>query len=227
VFFYEAAALTARPQPSLFAVERLTKLAIGDIFRLDIVFKSDNSPYVAVCGPHFKQATLLVLDTPEEDLVGAFRDKAEPALLSTFTSTLRIVRYTVSPVPGTGSTYQLDLGITGPVGVRTGDRLPPRVATVLSFRSSHPGKRGRGRMYLPPASETDNTGGAPTADLLAACNNLGDAMLNDMPVADASFASWVWVIRSEADNISRDVISYVPRGYWGSQRDRTRIFPAG
>lgn len=199
-------------------------MSVGDVFELAITWKSDESPYVAVCTPKFRQENALILDTEGEDLVGAFRDKCESAMAACITSTLRLVRYTVSPIPGTGSTYALDLGVTGPVGARAGDRLPPRVAAILSFRTATPGKRGRGRMYLPPASEGDNTLGRPTADLQSALNAFGETMFADMLAGGLEFANWQWVVRSDKDNISRPVTQYIARDYWGSQRDRTRIF---
>jgi len=105
--------------------------------------------------------------------------------------------------------------------------MPPRTAGILSFRSATPGRRGRGRMYIPPSVESQNTLGRPTLGYLTTVENLGDALLSAMNTGGVEFAAWEWVVWSEADQVARAVTSYVARGYWGSQRDRTRIFPSG
>jgi len=194
-------------------------MAIGDKFRLKVTFKSDISAFVAQVTPVFSQEGALFFDTPEEDLVGAFREECEALLLACVTNALRLV-----PLPGQASSHTLALGLAGPAGGQGGDRMPPRSASILSFRSPTPGKRGRGRMYLPPASETSNTAGHPTGAHVTALNDLGQSMISDMPSISVTHAPWVWYIHSLADGDFKPVSQFVGRDYWGTQRDRTRIY---
>lgn len=203
-------------------------MAAGQAYRLSIVVKSDSSPFVAINQPVFVQGpTGLIADTPEEDLVGAFRTECEASYLACITSALRLVKYQVGVAPDFATTFELDLGITGPVGTQGSDPLPPRTASVLSFRSATPGRRGRGRMYLPPASELSSSTGAPTANHITAMNALAVDMQDAMALVTASHIEWFWNIWSGLDATARLVSGFTSRGVWGSQRDRTRLFAAG
>jgi hypothetical protein len=46
------------------------------------------------------------------------------------------------------------LDVTGAVGTSTSPTLPPSTSVCLTWRSSVPGKAGRGRTYLPPPATT-------------------------------------------------------------------------
>ena len=198
-------------------------MSVGDKFRLKVTFKSDTSERVAQVTPVFSQEGEPIFDTPEEDLVGAFQEECEALLLACVTASLRLVEYAVVPLPGTAASFVLSLGGAGPVGTQGGDPMPPRTATILSFRSPTAGRRGRGRMYLPPASEASNTAGHPTSGHLAAGDALGAAMIGDMPSLSITHLPWVWYIQSLADADFKPVSAYVTRDYWGTQRDRTNI----
>lgn len=202
-------------------------MAVGDIYRLTIVTKSDLSPFVAVNQPHFFQSAVQEIAPTGADLIASFVDLAQEAYLNCVTEALRIVQYRVSKAPDFATEYTLDLGIGGPTGNQTGDRLVPRCASILSLRTSVLTRRGRGRLYLPPAGEASNTGGIPTATHLTALQELGDALLSmDVSVSAGNYTRWQLAVWSTLNADGSAVIACTPRSYWGSQRDRTRIFPA-
>lgn len=142
--------------------------------------------------------------------------------------------YTVDRVEALGILGHDALGVynvgqAGTLAVITSDPLPRECAAVLSLRTSHVGRSGRGRMYIPSprlaayvsVSSTWNTGGG----FWPALGGLGDQLLE-------GYTHWATVdvqgyhlsarVFSRADGLTRDVVSYVVRSDVRWLRSRAR-----
>lgn len=97
------------------------------------------------------------------------------------------------------------------------DMLPPQNAAVLSLKTGLAGKKYRGRSFIGPLSENDQIAGTWNSTLLAAMDNLGDALMSDWP----SLFTGSLVIYHKGDGTSTPVNSYVSRPTVYTQRRRT------
>lgn len=198
-------------------------MAIGDVYRLRVVLRRSFVHPACINNFYFKAETITIFDTQEEDLVQAWQLSAETAYRNCFTNFIAITQYQVAKAPDFNTAFVLDLA--GTPGNLTGDALPPRTSFVLSWRTAVLSKRGRGRVYLPPASEADNSSGAPTAGYRTTVSNFGDLLIGG--IGDAlTTAQYTLMMWSPADQVAREVTSHFSVGGWGSQRDRDGILSA-
>lgn len=194
-------------------------MAIGDFYTIQAQWRLTNGQLTAQNQFHFKQTVAVVFDTPEEDLVEAFKAEIEPAYKACVSGQWGIVNYVVKEQPS-GLTL-LEEAVPDHSGLLSGDALPPQVATILSFRSTQPGRRGKGRVYLPPANEASSgTIGTPSTTLNDLVTDLGDELL--ALESNVLYAGWQWSAWSEANQAGYEVITYTPRFQFATQRGRTR-----
>ena len=196
-------------------------MAVGDLYKLAIHYRSGGTTQEAVNLIYYRQRTALVFDTPEEDLIAAFKDRVIPNLIAGTTNLLAVIKMTVAPMPLGAVSHEDFEQFDGEV---TGDAMPAQNAPLISFRTALLAKRGRGRIFLPPSGESNNAVGRPTSTFFAFLFTLGGNLLEDMDVTDAFFAGWTLNVWSGADQVGRPVLSTVPRSFWGSQRDRRGIY---
>jgi hypothetical protein len=197
-------------------------MAVNDVYRLAIHWRRLSSPNTAVNVFHFKQTAPLILDTPGEDLVGAFQDICEAAYLGLVTDFITIFRYTVAKAPAFDIEYEL--GVAGTPGSLSGTPLPARTSLCINWRSATPGRRGRGRSFIPPAVEGSSAGNSPEGAYISAANSFIDNVVNDMPADVVTFAGWEPQVWSEADGVARPIVSGSTRASWSSQRDRGDLY---
>lgn len=194
-------------------------MAVGDVFTLQVQWRLTNGTLTAQNQFHFRQTAPLLFDTEAEDLIQAFDDVARPDYQACVSGQWGIVNYVVKEQPSgltVGEAAQPDLS-----GVQTGDSLPPQVAPILSFRTSQPGRSGKGRVYLPPCSETNSgiVGSAATAQV-----NLMLAFASDLQAMESNvlYAGWEWGVWSEKLQAFNPVTGYTARVSFATQRGRTR-----
>jgi len=197
-------------------------MAVNDIYRLNVITANNPSIAVAVNGFYFRQRTALILDTPEEDLVAAFQEECEFNYLNTFTSAMFLIKYQVGKSPEFATAFEVFDGVQH--GGLTGDPLPPRNCAVLSKKTSDFSRRGRGRTYLPPASESVSSGIGLTTGYRTALTDFAANVQDDMNAETLTHAGWQHVLWSEADQEAKTVTSYIINLRWASQRDRGNLY---
>lgn len=196
-------------------------MAIGDVFRLKLIWRKTTTSPAAVNDFYFKQLDTLILDTPEEDLWEAFETEIIPQLTQLITNQLALVQVQIGLAPLFLTSFVLD---NPPIsGTASGDALPARTCGLLAYRTADLTRRGRGRVFLPPSSETLNgASGAPSSAYITQMEVVHSA-LAALASGTISYAGWQHCLWSVADQAAKDVTQYVSRGYWGHQGDRKNI----
>lgn len=193
-------------------------MAIGDIYHLSLQFRNNALNVVAENTLAYRAEFATVFDTQEEDLVEAYRLAAEALHVNLASVNWFLERYVVRILPENLITYEKSIGTE--YGGGTGDGLPPQTAGVVSIRSAHPGRRGRGRIYLPSTSEANNSseGLAIGAYLDGIVAWAEEAVYIGDGVTTANYTLGVW---SVADQEFYEVQSVIGRNKWGTIRGRT------
>jgi len=194
-------------------------MAVGDVYRLTVILKGPTVDKAVVNTFCFEQGDSLIFDTPGEDLVECWKAFAETPYLEQFTNRLTVFNYKVGKAPDFPTEYQTDeVGLEGNL---TGDPMPIRTSAVLAFRTDELSRRGRGRVFLPPANEAANgSDGHPTSGYIDNMKVLGDALLAMGGDTVTTTAHWYLSVWSKASQEHRNVQAYAARNFWGSQRDR-------
>jgi len=134
-------------------------MAIGDIYRVAILGRSSIGDLL-VNTLYYKQASANLYDTPTEDLAHAFvdGDALSTYYAAAMSDDARIDGVSVRGVtdPTEGFDLSFDPSI---VGGLVGDQLPPQAACVVTFTTSRIGRSYRGRNYMFPANEDNQSGG--------------------------------------------------------------------
>jgi len=197
-------------------------MAIGDVYRLTVVWSNAPGLPTAVNQFHYEQLDTLVLDTPGEDLVEAFRTKVEAAYASLVTNSLALRRYTVAKAPLFLTEYILEGLAVG--GTATGDAMPPQTTGIIETRTGDFTRRGRGRVFIPPGAESFNSLGKPTAAYRSSLGDVAANLLDDMGTGDLLVAGWGWNLWSRADQVAKPILTAFGGAFWGTQRDRNRLY---
>jgi len=199
------------------------QVALNDVYRLWIVLRRSAVHPACINNFYFRQDSVLIFDTPGEDLVQAWIATAEPAYIDLFTSFIAITQYQAAKAPLFLTEHIADF--VGTAGTLTGDPLPPRTSICLSNRTIDLSRRGRGRVYLPPASESTNTDGHPASAYVTSVFDFGDLLLSGIG-DEITTALWTPMMWSEADQEAKQITSFFVTPAWRSQRDRDGILSA-
>lgn len=196
-------------------------MSAGDIFQVRALWVQPTTLLTVENSFYFKQGIeVLILDTPEEDLVQAFEDEALNPYQQCIHSNYGIVSLSVYQVPSFLLAFQKDEGTLA--GGQGGDMMPPEVAGGLVVRSAHLGRRGRGRLYLGPPSESVNTSiGRPNSTETGIMTTFGDALLS-MNFSTLTHISWEYGVWSNADQAFYPAVNFSPALSWWTQRGRKR-----
>jgi hypothetical protein len=109
-------------------------------------------------------------------------------------------------------------------GTQSGELMPAILAGFIRFNTADFSRRGKGGIFVPPATEGANVGGIPAAGQVAAWQALGDAALAGMKIGGVLYAQWDLVIHSKADNAFKPVTSTIARAGWSHQIDRRGMY---
>lgn len=196
-------------------------MAIGENFALRVFWLNDDTLKVAENTFYFQQTSALVFDTPGEDLVQAFVTEIIPVYTPILSNRYGLRKITVVLMPDNVTVHEESFpGTTA--GLATGDMLPATIAPILRYRTGDFSRRGRGRLFLPPSTETYNTStGVPTAAAQTAIADLGDALL-DLD-DNVLYGGWLWMMWSEADQVMKEILAHGISNRWGRQRKRERV----
>lgn len=109
------------------------------------------------------------------------------------------------------------------VGEAAGDLLPTQTAGLIKFYSNVANRHGRGRMYFPFGGEGDNEPtGKPSDDYVSRLDTLGNDLLDvRVPGAAPNTATLDPVVYDRVSHATIDLIGYVPRTLWATQRRRS------
>lgn len=196
-------------------------MAVGDVYKLATIVRRSGGIRMAVNNHYFRQTNALVLDTPEEDLFDRWNTEAQDLYRGTFTSQLQLETVRISSGPPFLESFVSD--DIGTAGTRTGDAMPAQMSGLLAYRTATLGRRGRGRIFLPVASEADNAStGIPISAYRNAVEAYGQALLA-MNGASVTWASWEWGLWSNADQVFRPITTIQVPANWGTQRDRKHL----
>lgn len=142
-------------------------------------------------------------------------------LIPVLTSDCTLVGADVKSI--TGSVLQeAEVSLTADnIGADTADGIPSTNAAVVALHTSHPGRTGRGRMFLPGISEFHQENSRIDATFIAAAVAflacMAAAYINTDPLATPFFH---WSVRSRKDNTNYPILSTAVRSVIGSMRSR-------
>jgi len=197
-------------------------MAIDDVFRLTCIWRRDVDTPSAVNVFHYRQQDALVFDTPEEDLWEAFQDQVLDTYASLVTNQLVLRRVTIGgPGAPFATTFEAEPGVQGTL---TGDPLPPRTAQLVRLKTATLTRRGRGRLFLPPANEAAGSGGALSAPHFNALGIFAADILNGMNTITVTTSAWQLMLWSPADQDAKEVTDTIAVSRWSSMRDRKDIY---
>lgn len=134
----------------------------NDIYRVTAVFTDSAVPKTYTTSFYLKQTTVVGFSVGDiGDLVKLWWNTAYAsgvAMKSLYSTGMSLVEVTMRkwfPLSPTIDVYTTGLPVAGTV---TGDNLPGENAVLLSLRTANIGRSYRGRMYLPPITETNLAG---------------------------------------------------------------------
>lgn len=193
-------------------------MAINDIFRLAVEGRGPQDQQL-VNTLYFKQNTLTIFDTPSEDLAQAYDIAAVQSGLFTalFHANNSVVSLSVRGI--TDPDVGFDFLYPTPVpGDGTGDMLPPISSCVVTWNTGFIGRAKRGRNYIWPTSEANQSQGVFGSGYLTGVSAYADAIqeMGDGIVT----ASWTHVVWSGTLTEAFDVISSTPRAIVNNQTRR-------
>lgn len=128
----------------------------------------------------------------------------------------------------TGSTAQEyeSTGFVAEDGALAGGDSLVGTSALISLRSGHPGRSGRGRMFIPGIDEESLDGSALDATFLAAAAAFIGCMAAAFFVGDPpATPQFVWVLHSRKDNAFYPLTQGIPREFASFLRSRRQTGP--
>jgi hypothetical protein len=142
-------------------------------------------------------------------------------LLPVLSSELQVVGADVKTLKGSTQLEAEETLETGGIGGATGGGLPSTNAAVISLKSTHPGRSGRGRMFIPGIAESTQANSQVDVVFIAAALAflacMFEAFHDSDPLATPLFH---WVVFSKKDDTGYAIESYTPRNIVGTIRSR-------
>jgi hypothetical protein len=193
-------------------------MSVGEIYRLTVVMSGPQGQDIVNQFTAEETAGFVVgFENNAAALIDAFQNDVEAFYAGCFHSTTKIVQYRAANV--TTGLEVAELVLSSPVaGGLGGESLAPQVSAEVIWKTGLPGRRNRGKTYLPPGSETYSNGG----EWLSAYASSVDAFANEL----ASFGNavtnggWKHVVYSAVAAAARDRTSYRLWPYARTQRRR-------
>lgn len=196
-------------------------MAIDTVYTLQTHIKDNFTGLLAQHQLHFKQNSESVSSASGKDLVDNYMDNALSAYVQGLHNDYHVEGWRVIESE-TGLTVYEFADPDQSNGFVTGDKLSPMLATVLSIRTAHPGRTGRGRAYLGPHGEAHNTTTGNVSGDLVTLNGAYGAAIITMEDSSGSYAGFDWGLWSKKDAAFYPLSSFVARSYWATQRGRAK-----
>jgi len=112
--------------------------------------------------------------------------------------------------------------VSAGVGTAGAEALPRQTAGLVSFYTGYPGRRGRGRMYMPfPAQDDNQATGHPVAGYVTAVESLVDALLGlGLVIGAAGDCTFIPVLYHREAASGDKIETRIVRAVWATQRRR-------
>ena len=194
-------------------------MAVGDIFKLAVIWKTVDERSSFVNTFHYRQETDLIFDEPGEDLVQAFKAEAQAPYRNLVTSVALITQYSVYGI--TNPLYVYEESPTPVAGTVSGEALPLQDAAVITWRTGLAGRSRRGRTYLPPTGESNQNGGVLIGSYLALMDTFANVakVLNESEL-NLQVAKWQMGVWSATYQYFHPVTTHIARQTICTQRRR-------
>lgn len=198
----------------------MTLLAVGDILEARTIMSLDEQLGINVRHWRVKSIDMgaPVLSRVAVELSGQSSAEYKVALTSKAQyHGVGVRRLTPTPTLEAVSDAAAGPGVGGPTP------QAKQVTGIITLRSDTPGRRARGRMYIPfPATDANEANGNPTAAYLANLDDLGNDHVGDVIIDDlagnvATITSIVW---SKKFSQFYPITGKTVRDKWATQRRR-------
>lgn len=196
-------------------------VATGDIYRVGFFCRLMDQESLNV--RHFAVTALTGTPTTQNlaDDISTFFGPLYKALLCGSASYQGLKLYRIAP--GT-PTIDISVQIAGG-GSGGNDPLPAQITNCATLRSDEPGRKNRGRIYIPFPStdDSENTGtlAVPTDDYCGLVTTLVTNMVGlNIFGSSGHTVSVKWALWSPTEGIHADLTSYSVKKLWATQRKR-------
>lgn len=197
-------------------------MAVGDKYKLNVKWLDTATQLTAQNSFALRVDAMPTIKTVEEDIFDTFEDSSIRAFYTSLVhQNYYIVGYSLLLLPEelvvAERAIPADINHQGQI---SGDMLPPQITCVVSLRTNLLGRRGRGRIYLPPTGESRNTAAGFVSSLHideanSLCGNIVAGL--DGSVSEGEYTWGVWSRENQTFNA---VNSWIPRNRWANQRGR-------
>lgn len=196
-------------------------MAINDI--LEVKFFCYFPPQSSVNVRHYISDFSTPISPSAQVTADSFSLTASSAYKSTINAGAKYVGCVIrklNPALPHGDPVQSLVG-AGP-GLVPGDALPTQVCGLITIRTATAGRQGRGRLYFPFLSETDNAlGGVPTAGFVTGLQAVADVFKDTEDVLDGiNSETWTPCVFRPITGLPRRVTAMIARARWATQRRR-------
>lgn len=201
-------------------------MATGDVYRLAIRSTYTGTDDI-VNVFHFRQ-TADDGAQPNKALacINAFGVTALTDYLNCIPNSISLSLYSCRGVLGSIEEAELSVTVNGTSGA--GDVLPLQSAPIISWRTGASGRRRRGRTYMPPILEGQQTGGLMALGIITALEDFAAVVLT-IATSDPTPDEFELVVFSpenlsavppRAGDLITPITAYIVRDVVGSQRRR-------
>lgn len=198
-------------------------LATGNIIELKVFNNLGSQNAINVC--HFRVSATGGSSLTDETVATSLAAGVAPLYKAWMPSTalhLGIRLQIIQPLP-------VPIAITNTsqagVGARAADAMSPQTAIVVTKRTALAGRQYRGRVYYPFWAEDQNdANGRPTAGGLVLADNANNYLFtNKSIVVGPNSVNLVPVVYRRINSTGTDIVAFVSRDRWATQRRRSQI----
>lgn len=171
---------------------------------------------------HYQVTAVAGSSITDSDAAAAFDERIEApykAVLTT-SSTYNGVQVSILTTPPAATVNHV---VQAGPGTVEGDTLPRQTCGLISYYTNLGGRKYRGRNYIafPPELYNETGTGTPTSAYKSLLLTLAEALCFELTVTVGSDqVTLTPVIYHEADKLTTDITSRVPRQKWATQRRR-------
>jgi len=199
-----------------------TPLVLGDIIEVLFVCKAD--PQFSVNVRHYLVTAVGGTPATVNDVAQEAEGTVEAAFKVCLSSHASFWGVKATRIRPSRSQPEISFVSRGP-GEADDDLLSRQVAGIIRWKTGLGGRQGRGRSYIPFATEAFNSDvGEPTGAYLTALQGLANVMDDDLVIAVAGRTATLKAgVFSRTSNTFNQITSFELRTHWGTQRRRSSI----
>jgi len=199
-----------------------TPLAVNDIIECLLVCKAD--PQYSINVRHYRVSVVGGTPATVADVASTVEDTVSDAYKVCLSSHASWHGVKATRIKPTRSQPEVSFTDRNP-GESDDDLLTRQVAGVIRLKTALGGRSGRGRAYIPFATELFNSDvGEPTGAYLTALQGVANVLDDDLVITVAGrSATLVAGVYSKKLNSFNPITSFELRTHWGTQRRRSSI----